>query len=111
MLESRRGELFPGGGALRPSKLFLEQRKQTLHPSRHGLLCREQASHGPLKQPIGETDIAFGKNISGSLVRQQPYAETLSPIFFNLRNIGAAINQKARKIVRGHPTHPAGSAV
>src|SRR5260370_39707987 len=100
MLESRRGELFPGGGALRPSKLFLEQRKQSLHPSRHGLLCREQASHGPLKQPIGETDVALGKNVSGSLIRQQSYATPLSPIFFNLQNTGAATNQKARKIWR-----------
>ena len=54
---------------------------------------------------VSEANITSGKNVSGSLVRQQSYAEPLSPVFLNLRDAGAEINQRARQIFGEHPAH------
>ena len=75
-----RGEFLPGSSARRPAKFLLEPWKQSLHPTHNRLLHGQQASHGPLQQPVSEVDITLRQHVARGLICKQSHAETLRSV-------------------------------
>ena len=97
--------LYTSGSTGKPKGVVVENRSLAAYAldaaAAYGLGPGERA----LQEPPGEGDIACGKNVACGLISKQAHAQALRAVFFHLRDAGAAIDEEARQIFRGHPTH------